>query len=148
MHTVLLYIDVLWVYHLLQVIRLINLSYDDVIKWKHFSRYWPFVRGIHQSSVISPHKGQWRGAWILYLICFLINAQMASYAENVSIWWRHHDLPLFERKDVSQLHTMFWEIICALRKIDELCTCLPRKVCTTDTVSRIFGRANLTSCCW
>ena len=26
-------------------------------------RYWPFVRGIHQSPVNSPHKGQWR-AWI------------------------------------------------------------------------------------
>ena len=23
--------------------------HDDVIKWKHFSRYRPFVRGIHQS---------------------------------------------------------------------------------------------------
>ena len=23
--------------------------YDDVIKWKHFPRYWPFVRGIHRS---------------------------------------------------------------------------------------------------
>ena len=22
---------------------------DDVIKWKHFPRYWPFVRGIHRS---------------------------------------------------------------------------------------------------
>ena len=21
--------------------------HDDVIKWKHFARYWPFVRGIH-----------------------------------------------------------------------------------------------------
>ena len=36
--------------------------HDDVIKWKHFPRYWPFVRGIHRSSVNSPHKGQWRGA--------------------------------------------------------------------------------------
>ena len=34
----------------------------DVIKWKHFPRYWPFVRGIHWSPVNSPHKGQWRGA--------------------------------------------------------------------------------------
>ena len=33
-------------------------SHDDVSKWKHFPRYWPFVRGIHRS----PHKGQWRGA--------------------------------------------------------------------------------------
>ena len=24
--------------------------HDDVIKWKHFPRYWPFVRGIHRSG--------------------------------------------------------------------------------------------------
>ena len=23
-------------------------SHDDVIKWKHFPRYWPFVRGCHR----------------------------------------------------------------------------------------------------
>ena len=33
---------------------------DNVIKWKHFQRYWPFVRGIHRSLVNSPHTGQWR----------------------------------------------------------------------------------------
>ena len=33
------------------------LSHCDVIKWKHFPRYWPFVRGIHLSPVDSPHKG-------------------------------------------------------------------------------------------
>ena len=32
--------------------------HDDVIKWKHFPRYWPFVRGMHRSPVNSPHKGQ------------------------------------------------------------------------------------------
>ena len=42
---------------------------DDVIKWKHFPRYWPFVRGIHRSPVNSPHKGQWRGALMCSLIC-------------------------------------------------------------------------------
>ena len=31
--------------------------HDDVIKWKHFPHYWPFVRGIHRSPVISPHNG-------------------------------------------------------------------------------------------
>ena len=35
---------------------------DDVIKWKQFPRYWPFVRRIHRSPVNSPHKGQWLGA--------------------------------------------------------------------------------------
>ena len=48
-------------------------NHDDVIKWKHFPRYWPFVRGIHRSPVNSPHKGQWRGALIFSLICVWIN---------------------------------------------------------------------------
>ena len=29
-------------------------AHDDVIKWKHFPCYWPFVRGIHRSPVNSP----------------------------------------------------------------------------------------------
>ena len=48
-------------------------AYDDVIKWKHFPRNWPFVRGIHRSPVNSTHKGQWRGALMFSLICFWIN---------------------------------------------------------------------------
>ena len=47
--------------------------HDDVIKWKHFPRYWPFVRGIHRSPVNSPNKGQWRGALMFTLICTRIN---------------------------------------------------------------------------
>ena len=41
-------------------------SHDDVIKWKHFSLYWP---------VNSPHKGQWRGALLFSVIfvCVWIN---------------------------------------------------------------------------
>ena len=35
-------------------------NHDDVIKWKHFPRNWPFVL---------PHKGQWRGALMFSLIC-------------------------------------------------------------------------------
>ena len=30
------------------------ISHDVVIKWIHFPRYWPFVRGIHRSPVNSP----------------------------------------------------------------------------------------------
>ena len=48
-------------------------NHDDVIKWKHFPRYWPFVRGIHRSPVNSPHKGQWRGALMFSLIYARIN---------------------------------------------------------------------------
>ena len=47
--------------------------HDDVITWKHFSRNWPFVRGIHRSSVNFLHKGQWCGALMFSLICAWIN---------------------------------------------------------------------------
>ena len=48
-------------------------SHDDVIKWKHFPRYWPSVRGINRSPGNSPHKGLWRGALMFPLICAWIN---------------------------------------------------------------------------
>ena len=50
-----------------------NRHHDDVIKWKHFRRYWPFVRGVHWSPVNSLHKGPWRGALMITLICARIN---------------------------------------------------------------------------
>ena len=47
--------------------------HDDVIKWKHFLCYRPFVRGIHRPPVNSPHIGQWRGALMFSLIYAWIN---------------------------------------------------------------------------
>ena len=63
----------LW-YHMNRTCRLVVFAlHDDVIKWKHFPRYWPFMRGIHRSPVNSPRKGQWRGALMFSLICAWIN---------------------------------------------------------------------------
>ena len=50
--------------------------HGDVIKWKHFPRYWQFVRGIHRSPVTSPRKGQWRGALLLSLIYVRISGSI------------------------------------------------------------------------
>ena len=50
-----------------------EVDYYYYIKWKHFPRYWPFVRKIHRGPVNSPHKGQWRGAFMFSLICVWIN---------------------------------------------------------------------------
>ena len=57
-------------------------SYDDVIKWKHFPRYRPFVRRIHRSPENSPHKGQWRGALIYSLICTWMNDWIVRIVSN------------------------------------------------------------------
>ena len=92
--------------------------HDDVIKWKHFPRYWPFAREIptlhlrhNDHDGVSNHQPH---------DCLLIRlfrrrskktsklrvtglcagnspgtgefpAQMASKAEKVSICWRHHE---------------------------------------------------------
>ena len=50
--------------------RLVIRIRDNVIKWKHFPRYSPFVWEIHRSPVDSPHKGQWRGALMFSWSCF------------------------------------------------------------------------------
>ena len=59
------------------------IQHDDVIKWKYFPRYWPFVRGIHPSTVNSPHKSQWRGALMFSLICAL-NKLLGKQSRG---WW-------------------------------------------------------------
>ena len=43
-------------------------NHGDVIKWKHFPRYWPFVRGIHRSPWDPRKKDQWRGTLMFSLI--------------------------------------------------------------------------------
>ena len=44
----------------------IEIFHDDVIKWKHFPRYWPFVRGIHRSRWLPHTKASDAELW-----CFL-----------------------------------------------------------------------------
>ena len=61
------------------MINTLGCGHDDVIKWKHFPCYWPFVQGIHRSPVNSPHKGQWRGALMFSLICTWINSWVNNH---------------------------------------------------------------------
>ena len=65
-------------------------SHDDIIKWKHFPHYCPFVWGIHQSPVNSPQTGQWRGALMFSLICVLINGWVNSHGAGDLRCYRAH----------------------------------------------------------
>ena len=59
------------------------ISHDDVIKWKHFPRYWPFVWGIHRWPVNSPHKGQWHGA-LMFSFDRRLNNRLSKQSRG---WW-------------------------------------------------------------
>ena len=70
-----------------------GMLHDDVIKWKYFPRYWPFVRGIHRLPVNSPHKGQRRGALMFSLICALIYGWVNNrYAGDLRRHRTHYDV--------------------------------------------------------
>ena len=73
-------------------------THHDVIKWNHFPRYRPFVRGIHRSPVNSPHKGQWRGAVMFSLICARINAWVNNQeAGDLRRYRTHYDVIVMNR---------------------------------------------------
>ena len=79
-------------------------DHDDVIKWKYLPRYWAFVREIHRSPAISPHKGQWRGALMLSLICAWINRWVNN--REAGDLRRHH-----AHYDVTVMHIAVHTVI-------------------------------------
>ena len=84
--------------------------HDDVIKWKHFPGYWPFVRGIHRSRWIPHRKSQWRRALMFPLICAWINGwvnirevgdlRRAHYDVNVMRYKRRIQRRLLDGQDL------------------------------------------------
>ena len=76
-----------------------NQPHNDVMKWKHFPRYWPFVWGIHRWPVNSPHKGQWRGALMFSLIYAWIDGWVNTHETGDLRRHRaHYDVSVMKRK--------------------------------------------------
>ena len=82
--------------HLLSV-----MSRNDVINWKHFPRYWPFVRGIHQPPVNSPYKGQWRETLMFSLMWAWTNS-----------WIKNRDAGDLRRHHAHYDITVIWCAFC------------------------------------
>ena len=75
-----------------------RIRHDDVIKWRHFPRCWPFVRGIHRSPVNSPHKCQRRGALMFSLICAWIDGWVnTGEAGDLRPYCAHYDVTVMVR---------------------------------------------------
>ena len=84
--------------------RMIPPLHDDVIKWKHFLRYWPFVRRIQ-----FPHKGQWRGALMFTLICARLNEWVNTRkAGDLRRHRAHHDVIVMYFLCVTKPHAIIW----------------------------------------
>ena len=80
-------------------------TYDDVIKWKHFPSHWSFALEIHWSPVNSPHKGQWRGALMLSLICAWINGWVKNLEAGDLSHLAHFDVSVMrEQIFIIRLH--------------------------------------------
>ena len=56
---------------------------NDVIKWKHFPRYWPFLRGIHRSVVNFPAQRPVTQSFYIFLDLCLIK----RLSEHSRGWW-------------------------------------------------------------
>ena len=68
----------------------IFMFHDDLIEWKNFPRYWPFVWGIHRSLVNSPTKAS--DAELFYLrLNEQLNEQSWDWWFETPSWslWRH-----------------------------------------------------------
>ena len=61
--------NIKWLRIIFAITRMACTTHNDVIEWKHFPRYWPFVRGIQRSRVNSPHKASDAELWCFLYIC-------------------------------------------------------------------------------
>ena len=67
--------------------------HDDVIRWRHFPRNWPFVRGIHRSRWIPHTKASDAELWCFSLICVWINGWVNNrQAGDVRRYRGHYDV--------------------------------------------------------
>ena len=72
--------------------------HDDVIKWKHFSRYWPFVREVHRPPVNFPHTQRpvTRNFEVFFDLC--LNKRLSE--QSWGWWFETPSRPLWRHCDV------------------------------------------------
>ena len=105
-------------YILRTYLTVVNTAYvwwhNDVIKRKHFPRYWPFVRGIHRWPVNSPHKGQWCGALMFSLICAWTDDRVNNRdAGDFRLNRAHYDVTVLYLLNMNLIRIMwpiYWQI--------------------------------------
>ena len=108
-------------------------DHDDVIKWKHFPRYRPFVRGIHRSTLNSPHKGQWRGPLMFSLTCTRINGWVNNREAGDLRRHRVH----YDANAIIRCHRQMYGI-----EVNKKWLCLENSVIRFNDKSRVIQLRN------
>ena len=121
--------------------------HDDIIKWKHFLSYWPFVWGIHRSQVNSPHKGQWHGALMFSLICAWINGWVNNReAGDLRRHGVHYDVIVLDKIQCISF------MVCSncISSLCSLLSAIKKLHCPTNEVGGTLSRNNIKSwlCLW
>ena len=70
------------------------MGHDNVMIWKHFPHYWPFVSKIHQSPVFSRHKGpliRILDAFFVLSLDKLVKktVEWVMNLDDTTLMWRH-----------------------------------------------------------
>ena len=86
-----------------------SLHHDDVIKWKHFPRYWPFVQGIHRS----PQKPVTQSFGVFF------DLRLNKRLSKQSGWWfGTPSRPLIDKWAISEKPTC-WTILLRFSEISK-----------------------------
>ena len=89
--------------------RSVWIVHDDVIKWKHLPRYWPFVRGIHRSPVTGEFPTQGPVTWSVDVLFDLRPNKRLS--KQWGGWWyethrAHYDVIVMNDDYYTKAHTI------------------------------------------
>ena len=86
--------------------QVVAVWHNDVIKWKHFPRYWPFIRGIHRSPVNFAHKGQWRGA-LMGFFYLRLNKRLSKQSRG---YRAHYDVTVMISYPCHRSNFLLWDM--------------------------------------
>ena len=104
--------------HIIHIsISQMSLIHDDVIKWKHFPRYWPFVLGIHRSQ--RPVTRRFDAFFDLRLNKRLSKQSWGWWFETPSgSLWRRSDVFTRNRVGKDSNTKVFYTLQCSLFLLD------------------------------
>ena len=120
--------------------------HDDVIKWKYSLHNWPFVWGIHQWLVNSPHKGQVTWSFdVFFDLCLnkRFSKQLRCRWFDMPLCWLCHcndEMPDQLEVNLSWLSARLQCLQCVRNEDIEnnVCTRVANCLCTHERVILVF----------